>query len=230
MTTTWPRCRSSAWLALVDDRLIAIDPALANLSALAPNVDWMNGIQYYLRRDVPTAHGHVIHVDSEWALTSVSQLQFWRSVAAEQFGSSDVRGILSVDISDWTAPGSGGRTAMQCSREEVARETWNQLKRSMNVAEQLLRDEDLHSWFLDPDIDADPTRPGYLSNAEPLLVNLVGTWPLRPDAATAVPNLFLASDYVRTYTDSRDDGGCQRGGAACGERPPRRGGLRGTSL
>ena len=45
---------------------------------------------------------------------------------------SDVHGILSVDISDWTAPGSNGRPAMQCSREEVVRETWNQLKRSIN--------------------------------------------------------------------------------------------------
>ena len=186
---------------LVNEGLIAIDPRLANLRTLTPNVDWMNGIQYYLHRDVPTAHGHVIHIDSEWALTSVSQLQFWRSVAPEQFGDSNVRGILSVDISDWTAPGSDGRTAMQCSRSEVARETWSQLKRSVNVDEELLRDEDLHSWFLDPDIDQDPDRPGYLTNAEPLLVNLVDTWPLRPDAATAVPNLFLASDYVRTHTD-----------------------------
>lgn len=186
---------------LLSDRLIAIDPTLGNLSTLAPNVDWMNGIQYYLRRDVPTAHGHVIHIDSEWALTSVSQLQFWRSIAPEQFGDSDVRGILSIDISDWDAPGSDGRAAMQCSRREVACETWSQLKRSINVDEELLRDDDLHSWFLDPDIDYDPDRPGYLRNAEPLLVNLIGTWPLRPEATTAIPNLFLASDYVRTYTD-----------------------------
>jgi hypothetical protein len=34
-----------------------------------------------------------------------------------------------------------------------------------------------------------------------LLVNLTGTWALRPEASTAIPNLFLASDYVRTYTD-----------------------------
>ena len=32
-------------------------------------------------------------------------------------------------------------------------------------------------------------------------MNLVNTWALRPDAATRIPNLFLASDYVRTYTD-----------------------------
>ena len=186
---------------MVNNRLLAADPKLANLRLLAPNVDWMNGIQFYLSRGEPTPHGHVIHIDTEWALTSVSQFQFWRNVPREQFGDKDVRGILSVDVSDWTAPGSDGRPAIQCSREEVVRETWKQLKRSINVDEELLRDEDLHSWFLDPDIENDPTRPGFLRNVEPLLVNLVDTWALRPDATTAIPNLFLASDYVRTHTD-----------------------------
>jgi geranylgeranyl pyrophosphate synthase/uncharacterized protein with NAD-binding domain and iron-sulfur cluster len=187
--------------ALVNGRLLAADPKLANLCALAPNVEWMNGVQFYLRRDVQTTHGHVIHIDTEWALTSISQVQFWRGIAPELFGDSDVRGVLSVDVSDWDATGSNGRAAMQCSREEVIRETWKQLKRSVNVGKELLRDEDLHSWFLDPDIDLDPARKGFLRNAEPLLVNLVDTWALRPDATTAIPNLFLASDYVRTNTD-----------------------------
>ena len=186
---------------MVKGRLLAADPTLANLRALAPNVEWMNGVQYYLRRDVPTAHGHVIHIDTEWALTSISQLQFWRSVAPEQFGDSEVRGVLSVDVSDWTAAGSGGRPAMRCSREEVVRETWQQLKRSMNVGGEWLRDEDLHSWFLDPDIEKDASHPGFLRNSEPLLVNLVDTWALRPNATTGIANLFLASDYVRTHTD-----------------------------
>jgi geranylgeranyl pyrophosphate synthase/uncharacterized protein with NAD-binding domain and iron-sulfur cluster len=186
---------------LINGRLLAADPTLANLRALVPNVEWMNGVQFYLRRDVPTAHGHVVHIDTEWALTSISQLQFWRNVPPEQFGDSEVRGIISVDVSDWAAPGADGRPAMQCSREEVVRETWRQLKRSINIDGELLRDQDLHSWFLDPDIDDDPARPGYLLNSEPLLVNLVDTWALRPEATTAISNLFLASDYVRTHTD-----------------------------
>jgi geranylgeranyl pyrophosphate synthase/uncharacterized protein with NAD-binding domain and iron-sulfur cluster len=186
---------------LVSASLLAADPALGNLRALAENVEWMNGVQFYLHRDVPTAHGHVIHIDTEWALTSISQLQFWRNVVPDQFGDSDVRGVLSVDVSDWTAPGSDGRPAAQCSREDAVREVWRQLKRSVNFDQDLLRDEDLHSWFLDPDIEVDPARSGYLRNLEPLLVNLVGTWALRPEATTAIPNLFLASDYVRTHTD-----------------------------
>jgi geranylgeranyl pyrophosphate synthase/uncharacterized protein with NAD-binding domain and iron-sulfur cluster len=186
---------------LVNGRMLAIDPALGNLRTLAANVEWMNGIQFYLRRDLPIAHGHVIHIDTEWALTSVSQVQFWRSMPPEQFGDSDVRGVLSVDVSDWEAPGSNGRAAKRCSREEVVREVWRQLKRSINDDQELLRDEDLHSWFLDPDIQNDPASAGLLRNTEPLLVNLVDTWTLRPEATTQIPNLFLASDYVRTHTD-----------------------------
>jgi geranylgeranyl pyrophosphate synthase/uncharacterized protein with NAD-binding domain and iron-sulfur cluster len=186
---------------LLSANLLAADPALANLRALAENVEWMNGIQFYLHRDLPSAHGHVIHIDTEWALTSISQLQFWRNVSPEYLADVQVRGVISVDVSDWTAPGADGRHAAQCSREDVVHETWNQLKRSINVGEELLRDEDLHSWFLDPDIRMDRARPGLLRNLEPLLVNLVDTWALRPDASTAIPNLFLASDYVRTHTD-----------------------------
>jgi geranylgeranyl pyrophosphate synthase/uncharacterized protein with NAD-binding domain and iron-sulfur cluster len=186
---------------LLDGPLFAAAPALANLHTLAANVEWMNGVQFYLHRDVPTAHGHVIHIDTEWALTSISQLQFWRNVPPEQFADSDVRGILSVDVSDWTAPGADGRPAIQCSREEAVREVWRQLKQSINTDGELLRDQDLHSWFLDPDIESDPVQGGLLHNLEPLLVNLIDTWTLRPEATTTIPNLFLASDYVRTHTD-----------------------------
>lgn len=181
--------------------VLAADPALATLAELAPNVEWMNGVQFYLYRDVPEVHGHVIHIDTEWALTSISQFPFWPSTVPAMLACGEVKDIISVDVSDWTAPGSDGRPAMRCSREEVAQETWRQLRRSINVGQDMLRDEDLHSWFLDSDTYPDPARPGYLANAEPLLVNQVNTWGLRPDAATGIRNLFLASDYVRTHTD-----------------------------
>ena len=186
---------------MISKQMLVADPALANLASLARNVEWMNGIQFYLRRAVSLAHGHVIHTDTEWALTSISQVQFWKSISPEEFGDSDVHDVLSVDISDWESPGSNGLPAMQCSREEVAREVWSQLKRSVNCQKELLCDEDLDSWFLDRDIRDDPSRPGFLQNGEPLLVNLVDTWRLRPGATTGISNLFLASDYVRTYTD-----------------------------
>jgi geranylgeranyl pyrophosphate synthase/uncharacterized protein with NAD-binding domain and iron-sulfur cluster len=189
------------FVPLINARMMSVDPVLSNIQALAPNVEWMNGLQFFLKRDLPMTHGHVIHMDTAWALTSISQVQFWRAFSLEDLEDQDVRGVLSIDVSDWTSPGSNGRPAMTCSREEVMQETWSQLKRSVNGETELLRDEDLHSWFLDPDIQPDESRPGYLRNCEPLLVNLENTWALRPDATTGIPNLFLASDYVRTYTD-----------------------------
>jgi len=38
-------------------------------------------------------------------------------------------------------------------------------------------------------------------NLEPLLLNTKDSWQYRPEAKTALPNFFLAGDYVRTRTD-----------------------------
>jgi uncharacterized protein with NAD-binding domain and iron-sulfur cluster len=186
---------------LITPAIVEADPKLAGLRPLSENVEWMNGIQFYLKRDVPIVHGHAIYTDSAWALTSVSQKQFWRDVDLEDYGDGTVEGILSVDISDWDSPGLNGKPAMQCTRKEIAKEVWNQLKLSLNVGgRDLLRDEDLRYWYLDPDIQESPDGR-QLQNAEPLLVNYVDTWRFRPEAVTTIPNFFLASDYVRTYTD-----------------------------
>jgi geranylgeranyl pyrophosphate synthase/uncharacterized protein with NAD-binding domain and iron-sulfur cluster len=187
---------------LITSQILAADPSLESLGTLMSNTEWMNGLQVYLRRDVPMAHGHVIHIDTEWALTSISQFQFWRPEMIDVYGDVEVNGVVSIDVSDWEAPNRKGRCAVECSLEEVVAEVWEQLKRSVNSGgEELLRDDDRCGWFLDPDIGLDPGRPGRLQNLEPLLVNLVDTWRLRPEAVTAIPNLFLASDYVRTHTD-----------------------------
>ncbi|MGH8900623.1 MAG: FAD-dependent oxidoreductase [Egibacteraceae bacterium] len=188
--------------SLITPEITAADPSLESLEKLAPNVEWMNGIQFYLRRDVPMVHGHIIHVDTHWALTSISQAQFWRPEMLDRYVDLEFNGIISTDVSDWDAPGLNGRWAEECSPEEVAAEVWEQLKLSVNSSgADLLTDDNLCGWFLDPGIVPDPARPGRLANLEPLLVNYVDTWSLRPEATTAIPNFFLASDYVRTHTD-----------------------------
>jgi uncharacterized protein with NAD-binding domain and iron-sulfur cluster len=185
---------------LLTPEMIRADPGLAHLFTLDDITEWMNGIQIYLTEDVPIAHGHTIYVDSPWALTSISQAQFWNHVDLSTFGDGTVRGIISVDISEWEQPGLRGKTAKDCTREEIKAEVWEQLKRGLNYGDTvLLRDEQLHSWSLDPAIQRGDD--GTTANEEPLLVNLVDTWKLRPEAVTRIPNLFLASDYVRTYTD-----------------------------
>lgn len=186
---------------LMSEEIIEADKTLAGLQELGQSVDWMTGIQFYLRRDVRIAEGHVIYMDSPWALTSICQQQFWHDYDLATFGDGEVRGILSVDVSDWHTPGIVfGKPAMACTKEEIHIEVWEQLKKSINVdGLDLLRDEDVVLSHLDPDIVF--VNPHETINVEPLLVNKVGTWELRPNAYTRIPNLFLASDYVRTNTD-----------------------------
>lgn len=185
---------------LLTPELLRADPSLAGLRQLEPATAWMNGVQIFLTEEVDIAHGHTIFVDSPWALTSISQGQFWRDFDLSQYGNGRVKGIISVDVSEWDQKGLNGKTAKECDPHELVLEVWEQLKRSLNVdGKAVLRDEYLYDWFIDPAVQL---REGANdTNEEPLLVNLVGTWALRPEAVTRVPNLFLAADYVRTHTD-----------------------------
>jgi uncharacterized protein with NAD-binding domain and iron-sulfur cluster len=184
---------------LITPEMMTADPALSSLFTLDDITEWMNGIQIYLKEDVPLARGHSIFVDSPWALTSISQAQFWRHVSLSGYGDGTVRGIISVDISEWEEPGLNGKAAKDCTPEEIKAEVWEQLKRSLNYGDvAILKDEQLHSFSLDPSLSR---LEGTTANEEPLLVNLVDTWKLRPEAASKIRNLFLAADYVRTNTD-----------------------------
>jgi uncharacterized protein with NAD-binding domain and iron-sulfur cluster len=183
---------------LATDEIKQAEPRLAGLNALRTR--WMNGVMFYLDRDVPVVHGHSLYIDSLWALTSISQRQFWPGVDFQQLGDGRVEGILSVDVSDWEAQGNNGKQAMYCSSEEVCDEVWTQLKRSLNDAGiDVLEDANVLHAFLDPDIVY--PNPTAAQNLEPLLINTAGSWENRPEATTAIENLVLASDYVRTHTD-----------------------------
>ena len=71
---------------------------------------------------------------------------------------------------------------MDCSKDEVAAEVWAQLKASLNSSREVLSDNNLVGWFLDPDI-VEPNPEGVDINLEPLLVNVAGSWSNRPEAA-----------------------------------------------
>lgn len=185
---------------LVTPDLQMAAPSLSRLREL--RTEWMNGIQFYLKTDQPLTDGHAIFLDSTWALTAISQRQFWRDYDLSQYGNGQVGGILSVDISNWTAPGNfNGKPAMECAtREEIKDEVWAQLKAALNDAgARQIEDDNLVDWFLDPDILL--PNPTGITNLEPLLINHAGSLAFRPEAYTEIGNLFLAADYVRTHTD-----------------------------
>ncbi|WP_425301012.1 hydroxysqualene dehydroxylase [Nocardia farcinica] len=184
--------------ALWSPEVLAVRPELEGMHRLV--VDWMTGIQFYLRRTTDISPGHTAYIDSPWSLTSIGQNHLWARKLTE-FGDGSVQDCLSVDISDWHTPGIlYGKPAMECTHEEIAREVWAQLRAHLNDREELLRDADLHSWFLDPAIvwQADTGRN---TNADPLLINTAGSWELRPEPHGDLENLYLAGDYVRTNVD-----------------------------
>jgi uncharacterized protein with NAD-binding domain and iron-sulfur cluster len=181
---------------LVSPALRAAEPRLGALPRLV--VRWMNGAMFYLDRDVPLQRGHAIFVDSEWALTAISQAQFWPGVDLEQRGDGRVEGILSVDVSEWDRPGRRtGKVATACTPDEIRAEVWGQL--TDHIDDGSLDEANVLQWFLDPAIEF--PNPTAATNLEPLLINTAGSWADRPDAVTRIPNLFLAADFVRTNTD-----------------------------
>lgn len=189
---------------LVSDAMVAADPSLATIREITRQVRWMNGIQFFLRTDVPVVHGHVLYVDSPWAITSISEAQFWKGIDLRNYGDGTVSGILSVDISDWQSKGWFIKEfAQDLNPDQIADEVWQELKLALNTDGQvLLRDEDKVGWFLDTDIeDPHPDRPHEDINLEPLFINSPNSWAKRPQAGTAIENLVLASDYVQTNAD-----------------------------
>jgi hypothetical protein len=102
------------------------DPSLERIVALSNYTDWMAGIQFYLSEEADLGQGHMIFMDSEWALTAIEQVQFWRGVGDVP---KAVKGIVSVDISAWDKRGRFvNKEAHNCLDHEIAREVWEELK------------------------------------------------------------------------------------------------------
>ncbi|MDQ3728453.1 MAG: FAD-dependent oxidoreductase [Actinomycetota bacterium] len=184
------------WSAAVE----RADPALRRTRRLV--TDWMNGLQVYLREPTPILHGHVFYLDSPWGLSSISQAQFWRERDfAREYGDGTVRDCLSVDIANFAKPGIlYGRPARELGPKQIKREVMAQIRAHLDdTGERTIPREVVHSWALDPGLVF--PKGGGPRNEDPLLINTPGSLPDRPGAASAIPNLLLASDYVRVSVD-----------------------------
>jgi uncharacterized protein with NAD-binding domain and iron-sulfur cluster len=199
--------------ALLSPAVLALDPALETLKDL--HTEWMNGLQFFLRRTPDGIGQEVNFMDSPWQITAVLQSRLWDRDIPRDYGDGSVLDCLSVDISDWDTPGILYRKpAKQCSPAQVAKEVWAQMKDHMeDTGRSVLPDDLLHSWFLDPAISWNPST-GRNANDEPLMVNTVGSWKNRPHPRTEIPNLFMAGDYVRTGVDLATMEGANESGRA----------------
>lgn len=194
--------------AVLTPDVIAADPHLAHVAQL--RTEWMNGLMFYLKKRVDITKGHANYVDSGWAITSISEEQFWKR-SLSTYGDGTVKDCLSAIISDWTTPGNfNGKSARDCTPEEIAREAWAQIKAHLNDTDKVLDDSMLHSWFLDPAI-IDSGTPN-VRNDEPLFIQDPGSWNRRPSATTAIDNLFLAGEWIKTDQNVTTMEGANEGG------------------
>jgi uncharacterized protein with NAD-binding domain and iron-sulfur cluster len=188
--------------------MLNADPRLEGVKRL--KTDWMNGIQFYLREPMPLTNGHVNFVNSPFAITSISQGQFWDRPLTD-YGDGTVKESFSTIISDWVTPGIlFGKPAKELTPDQIAQEVFAQVKEHVNdEGTEVLRDDMLHSWFLDPAVR---TVPGGVDNDTPLFIQDPGEWANRPDSVTAIPNFFLAGEWVRTNINVTTMDGANQGG------------------
>jgi len=184
---------------LVDADLERASPALARTRRL--ETAWMNGMQFFLSEDVGITAGHTVYIDSPWALTSISQRQFWDPAVYDvsERGDPEVEGVLSVIVSDWETPGVvHDKPARECTPGEIRSEVLAQLTGHLEAEGGRFDESLVVDWLLDPELDH---TGDVVENAAPLFINTVGSLRNRPPADPDVGGLYLAGDYVHTETD-----------------------------
>jgi hypothetical protein len=184
------------------------------------------GIQLFFDRDLGPAQGHIYFAKSAWGLSAIAQSQFWQRRLQDIVGNIDddppVGGqrhrptyvaVLSVDIGDWHAPakrpdGSDGPRAVECTRDDLAREVWAQI--SEGIAYEGWQPQAPFAYHVDDDMlyevraEAGPAeRP--VENLSPYPVNLAGDWDNRPGRVDRYYyDMFLgvtiAGAYAKTFT------------------------------
>jgi uncharacterized protein with NAD-binding domain and iron-sulfur cluster len=177
--------------------------ALASINENAA-LGWMVGAQFYLRRNVRTPQGHLGWADCRWALTGVSQAQFWApDDFSTHYGQGKIDGIMSLNVSDWQQAGvENKKKAIDCTRHELYLEILAQTGALID-GQPILSDANVAAWRFDDDLTFDTNAPDahVTGNRSPLLIHPPKLWSERPAPGTAIDNLFLAADYVRNDMD-----------------------------
>jgi hypothetical protein len=135
----------------------------------------MTGIQFYFHQGVRVGgKGHIYYVEAPWGLSSISQPQYWRNRRRPATGGYISN--LSVDVCNLTEPGTNGKTAIFCTADEFAKESWKQIHQAQTYPFPIVSPAFYH---LDRNLDWDPDK-GHHTNTTPFLINLPGDWVRRP--------------------------------------------------
>ena len=119
-----------------------IDPTLGLLGKLSKEVEWMNGVIFYLNRELKITNGHVTIMDSDLAITIVSQTQYWPEYLSQNplpvHNGIPIKSVLSAIVSNWDAKSKlhgSNLTLKQLTREQVKIEIWSQIKKCTILAD-----------------------------------------------------------------------------------------------
>lgn len=140
---------------------------------------------FYLDRQLECNHNSAyVFYDSPWFLMSRIESTFWGM-------NTD---IVSVGIGIWNRPGTNGKTAETCTKQEIADECRVQLAQA-----GIVLPEDCH-WDMWDDFETiEMEGEKVLYTTEPKFSNNVGTLALRPHVRDKyLTNLVHATAYART--------------------------------
>lgn len=181
---------------------------------LAKQTSEMVGLQLYLDHPLTTQPGHLFFADSQYGLTAISQLEVWDDEFVRPLTEQGVRGVLSIDITQWRSDPFGRQPPPFKLPIDIA--TGDELRAL--VVEQLgeyrlgngtplLRPARVIAHHVDDDIDLASEI-----NRSALLVHPPGTWARRPLAQSNLAGLFFASDFVKNPADlATMEGACSAG-------------------
>lgn len=171
---------------------------------------WLIGAQYFLDTDVRFPEDFLMVAQSPWAVTAVASNTFWKK-DVRQYSDGTVKGLISVDISEWERPGIlFGKPAQNCTPEEVRAEAWAQLLQGADPSTRTqLMNAKILNWSIDPTVHFRPQKNAYRDG---LFMNIADSWKNRPNNSTQYSNLFLTGDYTQTWTDlACMEGACESG-------------------
>jgi outer membrane protein OmpA-like peptidoglycan-associated protein len=143
----------------------------------------LSGIQYFFANEFKLVSGYMYFTDAPWALSSINPQQFWTHRPTLE--TDGYVSVMSVDIGDWRAPSRTptllGRTAWNCTEEEIAREVWRQVTTSLlrNTPDLILPQP---VWYnVDQNIVfGKPPSGTPRKNHTPYQIPIVGDWKRRP--------------------------------------------------
>jgi hypothetical protein len=197
---------------LIDDEVYVRDPSLGNVRYLSAQP--MASVELHFKEGkwLPNISGDVtVLVDARYQMTFLDYSQVWASPPPKST-------FLYVTVSDFEAlmpvtpeRRDNGHVILDLDAPKTAIDyVLAELRQSVP--------------FDVRDLDLRLTRIDTNSGAE-LFANQTGSWQFRPQAGTALPNLFLAGNFCRNYADAATIEGAVATGLMAAEEVRKRAGV-----